>query len=242
MTLPEAANISMVNTKSDYRPFIIIPPDPVKVVEGTWDSPPFISYSAKTGKGYHQEPAATIYGWWNHWPVAQIPGDGRWVITPDRASHFLVTAGVHWIDYEKDEKTRTRIMFQGMTNMPATDLVPLAESWLNAPELSIKTEGYTDGQYDQSEKAYIIEKKDLEKGKELELIIEASAESPLINPAIIIKNWGRNLSQVKIDDKLVKQGKKFRQGIRSTAQSEDLIIWFELECDEHIKINFNRMN
>lgn len=50
MNLPEAANISLINTKSEYRPFIIIPPDPVDVVEGSWDSPPFISYSAKTGK------------------------------------------------------------------------------------------------------------------------------------------------------------------------------------------------
>ncbi len=238
MNMPEGANISMVNTKSEYRPFIIIPPDPVKVVEGTWDSPPFISYSAKTGKGYHQEPAATIYGWWNHWPVAQIPGDGRWVITPDRASHFLVTAGVHWIDYKKDERTRTKIMFQGMTDRPATDLVPLAESWLYAPDLTISTDGYSGGQYDRSEKAYMIEKTNPENGKGMELIIKASAESPLINPAIIIKNWGKELSQVQIDDTLMPQGKKLRQGIRSTALSDDLIIWLELESTEEIKISF----
>ena len=236
MTLPESANISMVNTKSEYRPFIIIPPGPVNTREGSWDSPPFMSYSAKTGKGYHQEPAATVYGWWNHWPVAQIPGDGRWVITPDRASHFLVTAGVHWNDYKKDEHTRTRILLQGMTDKSATDLVPLAESWLKAPEMTINTEGYTGGQYDRSEKAYIIEKTNLEKGKELELIIEASAESPLINPAIIIKNWGKDLPRLRIDNSFIEQDKKLRQGIRSTAQSDDLIIWLELESVEEIKI------
>ncbi len=240
MNLPKGANISLINTKSDYRPFIIIPPDPVSVVEGTWDSPPFISYSAKTGKGYHQEPAATIYGWWNHWPVAQIPGDGRWVITPDRASHILVTAGVHWIDYEKDEKTRTRILFQGMTERPATELVPLAKSWLNPPEISIISKGYTGGQYDKSEKAYIIEKSKLNKSNELELRIGASPDSPLINPAIIIKNWGRDLAEVKIDGKLMKQGDRLRQGIRSTAQSDDLIIWMELESVKELKLVLNR--
>ncbi len=237
MNLPKGANISLINTKSDYRPFIIIPPDPVSIVEGSWDSPPFISYSAKTGKGYHQEPAASIYGWWNHWPVAQIPGDGRWVITPDRASHVLITAGVHWIDYQKDEKTRTRILFQGMTDKAATELVPLAESWLNAPEMSIISTGYKGGVYDKSEKAYIIEKSKLEKGNELELIIESSPESPLINPAIIIKNWGGNLSEVKIDGKLMKQGDRLRQGIRSTAQSDDLILWIELESVKNVKIS-----
>ena len=170
--------------------------------------------------------------------MAQIPGDGRWVITPDRASHFLVTAGVHWIDYKKDERTRTKIMFQGMTDRPATDLVPLAESWLYAPDLTISTDGYSGGQYDRSEKAYMIEKTNPENGKGMELIIKASAESPLINPAIIIKNWGKELSQVQIDDTLMPQGKKLRQGIRSTALSDDLIIWLELESTEEIKISF----
>jgi hypothetical protein len=195
--------------------------------------------TAMIGKWHlKKEPAATVYEWWNHWPVAQIPGDGRWVITPDRASHFLVTAGVHWIDYKKDERTRTRIMFQGMTDRPATDLVPLAESWLNAPDMTISTDGYTGGQYDRSEKAYMIEKTNLENGKGLELIIKASAESPLINPAIIIRNWGTDLSMVKINDALLEQGKKLRQGIRSTALSDDLIIWLELESAEEIKISF----
>ncbi len=169
--------------------------------------------------------------------MAQIPGDGRWVITPDRASHFLLTAGVHWIDYKKDEHTRTKIMFQGMTERPATDLVPLAESWLNAPLMTINNKGYTGGQYDKSEKAYFIEKTNLDNDASLELAIKASAESPLINPAIIIKNWGRDLAQVKIDDTLMEQGKKIRQGIRSTAQSEDLIIWLELESAGEIRIS-----
>jgi len=242
MLLPEKANISMVNTKSEYKPYIIIPPDPIKSVEGSWDSPPFISYSARTGKGYHQEPAATVYGWWNHWPVAQIPGDGRWVITPDRASHFLLTAGVHWVDYEKDERTRTRIMLQGMTGNDATDLVPMAKSWLNAPEMAINTVGYTGGRYDRSEKAYIIEKIDLENAKNLEVSIMATTESPLINPAIIIKNWGMDLPGVKINNSPLSKGKKLRMGIRSTAQSNDLIIWCELESDERIKINFIRIS
>jgi hypothetical protein len=35
MDMPEGANISMVNTKSEYRSFIIIPPDPVNIVEGS---------------------------------------------------------------------------------------------------------------------------------------------------------------------------------------------------------------
>jgi len=240
MLLPEKANISMVNTKSEFKPYIIIPPDPVKSVEGTWDSPPFISYSANTGKGYHQEPAATIYGWWNHWPVAQIPGDGRWVITPDRASHFLVTAGVHWVDYKKDERTRTRIMLQGMTGKDATDLVPIAKSWLSAPEMLLNSRDYKGGEYDQSEKAYIIECTNPGNDNNLDITIKASKESPLINPAVIIKNWGNELPQVEIDAIKLKPGKKLKQSIRTSPESADLIVWLELESEEELKISLKR--
>jgi hypothetical protein len=43
MDLPEGANISLINTRSEYRPFIILPPGPVQTREGSWDYPPFIS-------------------------------------------------------------------------------------------------------------------------------------------------------------------------------------------------------
>ncbi|RLG44495.1 MAG: hypothetical protein DRN81_04500, partial [Thermoproteota archaeon] len=93
MPEPKGANMSVVNLKSKYRPFIIIPPGPVKTVEGTWDSPFFRTYAAKMakGRGYRPDPVPSVYGWWDHWPVAQVPGDGRWVTTPDRPSHFNLT-------------------------------------------------------------------------------------------------------------------------------------------------------
>jgi len=33
------------------------------------------------------------FPWWNHWPVAQIPSDGRYAQAPDRASHFSLAWG-----------------------------------------------------------------------------------------------------------------------------------------------------
>jgi hypothetical protein len=82
----------------------------------------------------------------------------------------------------------------------------------------------------------MIKKKDPDTGGGLELVIEASPASPLINPAIVIKDWGKDLPRVKIDDTLLKQANKLRQGIRSTAQSDDLILWLELESTRAITI------
>ncbi|MCK5640850.1 MAG: hypothetical protein KAJ19_08635, partial [Gammaproteobacteria bacterium] len=236
MPEPKGANMSVVNLKSKYRPFIIVPPGPVKTVEGTWDSPFFRTYASKMARGYRQDPVPSVYGWWDHWPVAQVPGDGRWVSVPDRPSHFNLTTFIQWNDYEYTKKTRTRIMLQGVTDKQADKLVPLARSWLQAPKMKITSDAYKGGIYDQSERAYLIEKTDPRNSPSCTFVLEASKDSPLLNPALIIKNWGNQLSTLSIDGKKIKQGKDFRQGIRKGPFGEDLIIWIRLDKQKPVKI------
>ena len=240
MPEPKGANMSFVNLKSTYRPFIILSPDPVETVEGKWDSPFFRTYAAKMGRGYRQDPVPSVYGWWNHWPVAQVPGDGRWVSTPDRPSHFNLTTFIQWEDYERTGKTRTRIMLQGMTDKKADELVPLAKSWLHAPKMRISSDAYTGGTYDQSERAYLVEKTDPDNVSPCTFVLETSKESPLVNPAIIIKNWGNQLSTLSVDGKKVLQGGDFRQGIRKGPAGEDLIIWIRLDSQKPVKMTLGR--
>ena len=180
------------------------------------------------------------HGWWDHWPVAQVPGDGRWVSVPDRPSHFNLTTFVQWNDYNKTEKTRTRIMLQGMTDKKADELLPLARSWLQAPEMRITSDAYAGGTYDQSERAYIIEKRNPANSTPCSFTMEASKESPLLNPAIIIKNWGKQLSQLSVNGRTIKHGKDFRQGIRKGPFGEDLIIWIRLDRQKPVKITVGR--
>ena len=228
MPEPGGANISVARLKSKYRPFIIVSPRPVKTVEGTWDSPFFRTYAAKMAKGLRQDPVPSVYGWWDHWPVAQVPGDGRWVITPDRPSHFTLTTFVQWEDYRYTPRTRTRIMLQGVTDKKADQLVPLAKSWLQAPVMQITGDAYGGGGYDPAERAYRIEKASPGRTP-CTFVLQATEESPLVNPAIIITNWGGRLSTLFIDGKPVKQGKDFRQGIRKGPTGEDLILWFRMD-------------
>ena len=236
MSEPKGANISLVNLKSKYRPFIIVSPAPVKTVEGNWDSPFFRTYAAKMGKGYRPDPVPSVYGWWNHWPVAMIPGDGRWVITPDRPSHFNLTTFVQWKDYERTDRTRTRIMLHGMTDKKPGDIVRIAKSWLYAPTLKIHTDGYTGGDYDQSERAYIIDKKKKDYSGPLFLTLEASDNFPAINPAIIIRNWGRQPATISINDKHISEGKDLRQGIRKGIYGDDLIIWIKMDSNKTMRV------
>lgn len=237
MPEPKGANMSYVHLKSEYRPFFIISPDPVETVEGTWDSPFFRTYASHMATGYRQDPVPSVYGWWNHWPVAQVPGDGRWVTTPDRPSHFNLTTFVQWKDHDYTDQTRTRIMLQGMTNKDADELVPLANSWLHAPKMKILSEAFTGGTYDQAERAYLVEKSKPGDPQALKIELEASADSPLLNPAIIIKNWGSQAATLSINGKSIPQGKDFRQGIRKGPLGEDLIIWIRLERQKPVKVD-----
>ena len=236
MPEPEGANMSYVHLKSEYRPFFIVSPDPVETVEGKWDSPFFRTYASNMGKGYRPDPAPSVYGWWNHWPVAQVPGDGRWVVTPDRPSHFNLTTFVQWEDYQYTDQTRTRVMLQGMTNKDADELVPLAESWLHAPKMEVLSDAYSGGSYDQSERAYLIEMANPGNLNPLEIKVEASEESPLLNPAIIIKNWGNQLATLSINGKSIPHGEDFRQGIRKGPLGEDLIIWIRADREKTLNI------
>jgi hypothetical protein len=237
MTEPRGANISYVNLKSEYRPFFILPPDPVETVEGTWDSPWFRSYAAHMAMGgYRPDPVPTKYGWWDHWPVAQIPGDGRWVLEPDRPSHFNLSTFVQWKDHEKTDRTRTRIMLQGMTDKKADELLSLAQSWLNAPGMEIGSAAYRGGIYDQSEMAYLLEKSDPASADPCTFSLEASRESPLLNPAFIIRNWGSRQATCSVNGRQLEEGKDFRQGIRKGSDGEDLILWLRLEGKKPVKI------
>ena len=244
MPEPKGACISFVNLKSGYKPFFIVSPDSVETIEGTWSSPYFRTYAAKMAKsGYRPDPVPSAYGWWNHWPVAQVPGDGRWVIIPDRPSHFNLTTFVQWKDYKYNSKTRTRIMLQGMTDKEPNHLMPLlAKAWLKAPKMEIISDGYKNGCYDPSERAYIIEKEVAGNSTSCKVIVKASEDSPLLNPAIIIKNWGTQLANLSIDGHNWLQGKDFRQGIRKGPFGEDLILWIRLDRQKPVEIRVGKAN
>ena len=126
-------------------------------------------------------------------------------------------------------------MLQGMTSKEAVDLVTLASSWLNAPEIMIANDGFRGGNYDASERAYMLEKVDPNSGSPLQLIIKGSAESPIINPAFIIKNWNKSKPMIIVNNK-AQEHDLVRQGIRTTPKRDDLIVWLKLESRENIQI------
>jgi hypothetical protein len=204
--------IIWVNLKSDYKVFEIFPPQS-KV--NVWAGGEKTSYS--------RFPA------WNHYPVTQAPCDGRFCVAPDRLAHSALGAVDNIVD-------TGGVLIYGFTNKNARSLIPLARSWNHAPKV-IQVKGAESIGYDKGQRGYVFKAEP--KGTKISFALDASAESPVVNPCFVIKNRASNArAEVKINGKTRPAGKDLRQGvIRDTDGTQTLIIWLRTESEEPVKMS-----
>ncbi|GAI36500.1 unnamed protein product, partial [marine sediment metagenome] len=169
---PEEKPVIMrVNMKSNYKPFQIFE-----------TSNRFSIFAHEQRKGFSHFP------WWNHWPVSQVPSDGRYCQAADRASHFSLAWGGP-PPHKGEGKTYWWAWMYGSTKEDAVSLVPLGRSWLLPPKLIVKN-GADDALYDLTQRCYVISGlKTRSKGKLL-FILDADSNSPVVNPAFVVEDWG----------------------------------------------------
>jgi hypothetical protein len=210
---PEDHNIKVINTKSDYYPFSIVRP---------MDNPHSDIYAGEIRRN------VSVFPWWNHWPVAVKPTDGRSAMFADRPAHSSLTHW-HWDAMEMTDNSVTKIMLVGLTDRDRADLVTLARTWISPPAISHDSPLIKAASYDQSEKSYII---DLAKSGKLQFELEASQDAPLHNPAFVINNWGISDITLTLNGKKMNRGKDFRYGFRSGLESTDLVIWIRTDSEE----------
>ena len=202
---PDQANIQIVNFKSNWKPFIVYETD-VKII------PVGIGPSSDYSK----------FPCWNHWPVAQLPNDGRKAIVSDKPSHFSLSTsrGVVRRNAEGSES----VYLYGMTDQPIDSLVPLARSWNSPPAATLAGSGFEGAAYDKNQRAYVFTTKSPSPGP-LEFSLEATPDSPIHNPAFVVKNWGNRPAKLTIDGKEIPRGKDFRFGHNKTLEGTDLVVW-----------------
>jgi hypothetical protein len=204
--------IQMTNLKSKYRPFMIFRPGSEMEV-----------FNVEVRPEYSHFP------WWNHWPVAQVISDGRHAQAPDRMAHSSLVWG--------DPVDNAAIY--GMTNKPAVSLVKLAKSWIYPAKLKVKSDGFVSEGYVFTERAFVVNSK--KAGGVLELELAASKKSPLVNPAFVIKNWGEQDANLKINGSKVKRDKDLRLGHRHTFEGSDLIIWLKMETEKPVSLSVEKI-
>jgi hypothetical protein len=212
--------LHIVNMKAKFDPYTI-----QRIRSGN-------IYKARGGTGYSAFPA------WNHWPVAQFTSDGRHATFPDRAAHSSLTH-IYWDDstpFGERGLFQEKLLLEGMSDKPAVQLLPLAKSWLEPAVGQSLTEGL-DVKYDPAQRAYLLTRAD---GgvKQLNVRLTASAESPIVNPALVVVNWGSDKpATIAIDGKQPDDSIDIRQGVVRRANGVNaLIVWIEMSKTEPMQV------
>ena len=215
-------NIHLVHLKAKHSPFVIVAPDGVMV-----DS-------------YTREiiPERSIFPWWNHWPVTQIESGGRWAYATDRPSHSSLSH-VYWAPHEHSERSLTKIMLHGMTDGSATDLIPLAKSWLQAPSLQVP-DGIAAARYDPTQRAYCVSLGQDDAKNELRFRLDCSPQRPAVNPALVISGWKGGPVKVSLNGRTAVEGKDFRAGLATKADATLLVLWFDLKSENALEITLKK--
>jgi hypothetical protein len=206
------ATISMLNLKSDYKVFLVYPKG-CRI--GTWGS--------REQSRHTDDPFA---GPWNHWPVSQMPSDGRYAITTDRLTHAAVGGAGNVTQHGN-------MIIYGLTDKPISSLVPLGRSWNNPPKLT-GVKGCIDRGYSMEQRAYQL----IAKGRNISFTLDASGKSPIFNPCFVIRGWDSAAkADLMVNNKTIKSGKNFRQGIiRDTDGTQTLVIWIKAESAKPIRL------
>lgn len=215
-TGPANPNLQLVNTKSEWKPFQIT-----------------------TG----QEAKADIYGnedtyfafeCWNHWPVSQIASSDRPCVTNDRASHSSLSH-LYWALYSKEPNAETKILMDGLTRRSMAELLPLARSWINPPQVVVAGNGFRSEGYDPTQRAFVVAKTEAGAGP-VTLSFAASEASPLVDPAVVIRNWGDAEARLRVDGKPVAWGKDARVGHVERLEGTDLVVWLERQASGPVRV------
>jgi hypothetical protein len=217
MDEPANANIQIVNLKSVEKPFEVV-----------WTN------------GNHFRPFSRLqgystFGWWNHWPVAQIPSSGRMAVADDRPSHSSLSH-IFWAPSQISDRTETKLLMCGLTSQSPAHLIPLAKSWLSPPQIKALGEGVLGVDYDPSQRAYIVRRRSGTQPSKVVLSVSATDQSPLVNPAFIVENWAVG-AIVQVAGRPGKSAGAARSGLSRSIERDDLVVWIPLDSTDKTEIS-----
>ena len=219
---PTDANIALVNLHSKYKPFYIYK-------EGTELGP--YGWPPELRLQYSHFPV------WDHWPVNQIPSDGRFELFPDHyASAAIMSPNPNAVWIEGPGPTKTTYFLFGLTDGSLEHLAQLDRSWLHPPNLKMEDDKIA-ATYDPGQRAYLLSGAPVAgKGTQLKFSIDASESSPIVNPAFVIKGWGQLPPEVRVDGALPGEG-DVEAGFIETLSGTDLVLWLRKTATSPVQVS-----
>jgi hypothetical protein len=221
LTRPRGGNILRVNLKARFSPYVVVDPRNAAID----------CYAGEI------IPERSMFPWWNHWPVSQqIRSNGRWALAPDRVSSSSLAHIQSWRPYEETPDGVTMLMLNGLTEKSAEGLLPLAKSWLHPAPLTVAGEGFAGAGYDPAQRAYVVERRGPAGAAALTVDLGGSAETPVVNPALLVRGWKGGLPRITIDGRPAPLGPNVRAGLRHNLDGDDLVLWICKESDTPVRI------
>jgi hypothetical protein len=125
-----------------------------------------------------------------------------------------------------------------MTDKDPKSLVTLARSWNFPAELKLMSQGFKSDGYDYTERAYRLTAD--KKISKLTCALNGSKDSPIVNPAFVIKHWDKKDIKLTINGKPVLRGKDFRYAVEYDAEgTPSVIVWIKLQAENVVNIELN---
>ncbi|UII79870.1 LamG domain-containing protein [Flagellimonas sp. CMM7] len=226
---PKNITNQIVNTKAKYKPFSSLRPQDIA---GGIDGGQPQSMDLYAGE---QRRHISVFPWWNHWPVAPRPTDGRYAMVADRGSHASLSH-YFWNAYKTTDRSMSKIMLCGMTNDNIESVVNLNKSWSNPAKISLGN-NTSKAYYKPEEKAYIIA---LNKQVEyLDITLAGTESSPVVNPAFVVENWDqRDVTSLTVNGKPLND-KDARFGYKDSLNGVDLIVWVRTSSKDSVDIKIS---
>ncbi len=221
---PENPVIQVVNMMAQAHPFVIFEPGNRPLV-----------YVGRVRAELINFPS------YNHWPVCQVLSDGRFTQAADRASSFSISQNTP-VRHTEDNNVLWVAMLYGATFEPAEKLVPLARSWATPPDLALDGRDYRLQEYHVAQRAYGVENLNPGRPAPFQAALLASAENPVQNMCMVIKNWGEADIELEIDGSVLKKGRDYRLGYVSTLTGSDLVIWIERQATQALSLRVSPLS
>jgi Concanavalin A-like lectin/glucanases superfamily len=208
------ANISIINTKSEFKPVYIYELGTLIIPYG--------------GGAVETRPWFSKFPIWNHWPAAQIPSDGRNALALDHVSSSAITSPEPpETRRAKDGAVEGRFLM-GLTNQSIGMMLPIARAWLQPPDLKLTVANFESTGYSRDDRAYHLRRVNA-LSSDVEFNLEASDKSPAMSPALVIDGWGSGGASLILNGKSAVEGKDFHVGHIERLDNTALVVWIRAQ-------------
>jgi hypothetical protein len=126
-----------------------------------------------------------------------------------------------------------------MTDKPIADLVRLGRAWIRPAAVTAAKGGAAFVGFDTPEKAFVFDAARAVTGP-IGWTWEASAESPLVRPVVILKNARAGVKGVTLDGRRLVEGRDYTFGEVRRLEGRSAVLWLNFESEGKISIEILR--